>query len=302
MLHYSHTPFCNSMLLNGIMCKKQIDKGQVMKQVMKNREKHLHARVQECSQALQASATLCNIIFEKYLADILSETRQIAMKELNEITIYNYIKLRKYLGNNIYRPKRKTIKIIADNQLLSEKSKSHSKYLISKLVLPSKFYNDSFENRVGRYITDKNYTAEEIEFIELMLNELLSIAGIKEFARQISARDLSDFNSLNDNSFYHSAKKVYNDILQRKLHAGDNIMKYLKTDLSDQEIAERLEKSCKFDYFFDKDGILKCDLEKNCNILIKNFLNTVLYSFKDQSSRITLLLKLNCKYPILIRE
>jgi len=61
-----------------------------------------------------------------------------------------------------------------------------------------------------------------------------------------------------------------------------------------------LEKSCRFDYFFDKNGILKCDLSTNTNILIKNFLNTVLYSFRDPRSRTILLQKLNSKYPILI--
>lgn len=38
------------------------------------------------SQALRASAKLCDIILQKYIADILPETRQIHMKELNAIT------------------------------------------------------------------------------------------------------------------------------------------------------------------------------------------------------------------------
>jgi len=75
-------------------------------------------------------------------------------------------------------------------------------------------------------------------------------------------------------------------------------MSYLSENLTDKEITERLEKSSKFDYFFDKDGILKCDLDTNKNILIKNFLNTVLYDFRDPRSQTALLLKLNNKYPI----
>lgn len=255
----------------------------------------------KCSQALVAASVLTEIVLEKYVADILPKTRKISIKQLNEDTIFNYYKLRKYLGNNFYRVGRKTVNIIVDNQLLSEKSKGTCKRLILKLVIPSQFNKNSFENRVEKYIIDTDYTAEERDFIDLMLNELLSVASIKEFARHVSARDLFDFNSLNHNSFYHSAKKVYNDILQKKIHAGDNIMQYLKTNLTDTEIAERLEKSDKFDYFFDKDGILKCDLDTNRNTLIKNFLNTILYSFSDPSSRAILLQKLNSKYPLLTR-
>lgn len=252
------------------------------------------------SKALCAASVLNEIVLEKYLADILPETKQLYIKQLNKDTGYKYNKIRKFTGNNYYKVTKKTVNIIADNQLLSKKSKSACKHLILKLVYPSQLNESSFETRAEQYIIDTDYTAEEIEFINLMFNELLSITSIKGVARQISATDLFDFNSLNGNSFYHTAKKIYNDILQKKLYAGDNVTKYFKTDLSDKEIAERLEKSCKFDYFFNKDGILKCDLNTNTNILIKNFLNTVLYSFIDPDSRTALLQKLNSKYPVLI--
>ncbi len=253
------------------------------------------------SQALQASSKLCDIILEKYLADILPETRQISMKELNRITIYNYIGLRKYLGNNYYRVIGKNIDIIADNQFLSEHAKKLCKRLILKLVIPSQFSKDRLENRVQKFIVDTDFTANEKEFIDLMLNELLSIASIKESSRKISTNDLFYFNLLNHNSFYHIARRVYNDILQKKLHAGDNILLYFEDNLTASEIAYRLDKAEEFDCFFNKHGILKCDLETNRNILIKNFINSVIYSFNDPGSRAALLLKLNTKYPILTR-
>ena len=70
--------------------------------------------------------------------------------------------------------------------------------------------------------------------------------------------------------------------------------------MSDIQVAEKLEKSCRYDYFFDSNGILKCDLYTNKSILIKNFLNTIFYDFTDVKAKIILLLKLNNKYPFVI--
>jgi len=168
-----------------------------------NKEKRLHAIGSKGSQALQASIQLCDIILEKHIAGILPETRQLSMRELNRITIYNYISLRKYLGNNYYRVIGRNINIIADNQFLSEHAKNLCKRLILKLVIPSQFGKDSFENRVQKFIMDIDFTANERKFIDLMLNELLSIASIKECSRQISINDLLDFKLINNYSFYH---------------------------------------------------------------------------------------------------
>lgn len=257
------------------------------------REKHLYALAEKGSQGLQASAALSEIILERYLADILPETRLIPLKELNRITNYDYIKLRKYLGNNYYRVKGKEISIIADNQLLAEKSELHCKRLISELVIPAHFDKEKYT--LGTY-----YTEKEIEFIDFMLNELLSIASINKFSCKAPVNDLFYFNLINHNYFNYSAKRIFNDILLNKLHAGDNIIPYLAENLTGFEIIERLENSCKFDYLFDTDGILKCDLTTNKDILIKNFINTVIYGLRDPDSQAILLQKLDSKYPILI--
>lgn len=72
--------------------------------------------------------------------------------------------------------------------------------------------------------------------------------------------------------------------------------------MTDIQIAEKLEDSRKYDCFFDNYGILKCDLDTNKDILIKNFLSTILYDLTDDKSKTILLLKLNSKYPFLISE
>lgn len=79
-------------------------------------------------------------------------------------------------------------------------------------------------------------------------------------------------------------------------------MQYVKEHLTDIQVAEKLEKSCKYDYFFDSKGILKCDLDTNIKILIKNFLSTIIYDLVDHKAKITLLMKLNNKYPFLMSE
>ncbi len=255
------------------------------------------------SYALQASMHLNDIIIEKYLSGTLPETRQISMKELSKYSAYyDYTKLRKYLGNNFYRVNGEDIKVIADNELLSEKAKLHCKRKILKLITPSKFEQYSFENCVEKFVTDIEFTEEERAFFNLMVNELLAIASIKECPHQISLGDLLMFNLLNFGSFYNNAKNVYNGILQKKLHTGDNIKIYLEQNLAEFEIDNIYKLAEKYDCFFNINGILKCDLEADRNILIKNFINSVIYDFNDLLSRIALLQKLNNKYPILIRE
>ena len=92
-----------------------------------------------------------------------------------------------------------------------------------------------------------------------------------------------------------------------------NAKAFLATDKLEIIIMERfltntIPKSKKFclkqvyDYFFDNNGILKCDLDTNINMLIKNFLNTIIYELIDNKAKTMLLLKLNSKYPFLISE
>ena len=67
-----------------------------IKELFMNKEKKPTQIAKKCSEGLQASALLSVIILEKYLAGVLPETRLISMKELNKITDYNYVKLRKF--------------------------------------------------------------------------------------------------------------------------------------------------------------------------------------------------------------
>lgn len=135
-----------------------------------------------------------------------------------------------------------------------------------------------------------------------MTNELFLIINQNEIQHTITGKALFEFNNLNHRPFLCTAQKIYNDILQNKIHAGDSIIKYIKIKLTDKEVEERLEKSCKYDYFFDNNGILKCDLNTNKNILIKNFLNTIIYYLTDNVAKMIILLKLNNKYPFIKGE
>ena len=65
---------------------------------------------------------------------------------------------------------------------------------------------------------------------------------------------------------------------------------------------ERLKLSAEYDYFFDEKAILRCDLETNKNIFVKNILNTIISELSDIAVKIMLLVKLQNKFPFLIRD
>lgn len=252
------------------------------------------------SQALQASATLNDIILEKFISGTLPVTRQISFAELYLITVYDYRKLKKYIGNKYYIAEKNYIKVIADDRLLAEYSKDYLKRCVLKLVMPSKFSMDDYDNRREKYLIDKDYSQAELEFAYSIIEEILSLAKLDNLPDTISADDLYQFSLINGNNFYYAASRVYSDILQNRLHAGDNITSHLTEVFGKCDVAESLNDRCKFDCFFDKDGILKCDLKTNRETLIKNFINTALTDFCDINSKIAILQKLNAKYPILI--
>lgn len=262
--------------------------------------KNIDKTVKLASQALRASATLSDIILEKFISGTLPETRLIGFDELYLITVYDYKKLKKFMGNNYYTFKGDYVKVTTDERFLAEYSRNYLKRCILTLVKPSKFSIDDFNTRDAKYLIDKDYSETELAFIYSMIDEILSVAKLDAPPCPISADDLFQFGAINDNIFYYCAMSVYNDILQDRLHAGDNIMSRLMEPFEDCETIHILNESCKFDYFFDKDGILKCDLKTNREILIKNFINSVLTNFNDVNSQLEILRKLNFKYPILI--
>lgn len=256
-------------------------------------------KIKSVSQTLQASATLSDIILEMFISGTLPETRQINITELYLITVYDYKKLKNFIGNDYYIVEKNYIKVTADDKYLAEFSRNYLKRCILKLVIPSKFSKDDYDNRHEKYLIDKDYSQAELQFTYSVIDEILSVARLDNLPDNISTDDLYQFRLLYCNNFYYSARRVFNDILQNRLHAGDNIMSNLMEPFENCEAINLLNDSCKFDYFFDKDGILKCDLKTNRETLIKNFINIVLTNFNDINSQIALLQKLNAKYPIL---
>lgn len=254
------------------------------------------------AKALVADSKMEAIILERYLTDTIPKSNKFNIKNVYKYTGYNYYRLRNYIESDLYTISKNTIDITDNIQLLSDKSKNYAEKQIIKVVSPEKYRNDKFVCFVAKLFDCSYFTKEEQKFIELMTNELFLIIDTNEILHRISIKDLIGFFDINHSPFLHTARQVYNDILQKKIYAGDNIMKYIKEHLTDIQVTEKLQKSSKYDYFFDNNGILKCDLNTNINILIKNFLNTIIYDLTDNKAKILLLLKLNNKYPFLIKE
>lgn len=254
------------------------------------------------AKALVANVTMEEIILERYLSNTIPISNKFSIKKLYKFTGHNYYRLRNYIESNLYTISKYTITITDNTQLLADQSKEYVERLIKKTIYLAKNINKKIVYFIAQLFDYSLFTKEEQKFIELMANELFLITESNEISRRISYKDLNGFLELNHGSFLRTVRQVYNDILQRKIRAGDNIMKYLKECLTEIEVAEKLEKSCKYDYFFDSNGCLKCDLVTNINILIKNFLSTIISGLTDDSAKIILLLKLNKKYPLLICE
>lgn len=258
--------------------------------------------VNKSATALIANETMEEIILESYLTNAMPTSNKFNLKKVYEHTGNNYYRLRNYIESNLYTISKEAIIITDNTHLLSDKAKEYVERLIKKAVYPENYKNNKIIYCIEKLFDYSYFTKEEQKFIELMSNELFSIIHNNVILHRISCKDLVGFLDLNRSPFLHTARQVYNDILQKKIHAGDNIMQYVKEHLTDIQVAEKLEKSCKYDYFFDSKGILKCDLDTNIKILIKNFLSTIIYDLVDHKAKITLLMKLNNKYPFLMSE
>lgn len=251
------------------------------------------------AKALIATDKMNKIILERYLINDMPKSYKFELKKVYKYTGYKYLSLRKFVCSDLYTVSKETIDITCDAKLLSEKSKEYVSRLIKKIIYPSRHKNNKFVYLIDKVFDNSYFTEEEQKQIELMTNELLFIVDNNEILHNISFEDVCGFHYLNRRPFLYVARQVYNDILQKKIHAGDNIMEYIKTHLTEMQVAKELEKSRRYDYFFDDNGILKCDLDTNRSILIKNFLNTVIYDFTDDKAKIIMLFKLNSKYPFL---
>lgn len=254
------------------------------------------------AKALIANETIEKIILERHLFNAIPISNKFSLKKVSKYIGINYSRLQKYIESDLYTINKDTIYITENKQLLSDKSKKYIEDLIKEVIRPEKYKNNKFVYCIAKFFDNSYYSKAEQEFIDLMVNEFFAICNRNTISHRISFEDLIGFLNINHNPFQHTARQVYNDILQKKICAGDNIIKYIKEHLTDIQFTRQLEKSYKYDCFFDNNGILKCDLDTNINILIKNFLCTIIYGLTDNDAKIILLMKLNAKYPFLISE
>ena len=136
-----------------------------------------------------------------------------------------------------------------------------------------------------------------------MYNNLIEIVNDRFIYKFVPKQDLLNFNYVNSFGFNYIARDIFNAILQNKIHVGDNIMSFMTKRYYDKKIlSEKLKYASIYDYFFNENAVLRCDLQTNTNLLIKNFLNLCIYDFNDITSKTILLLKLNNRYSFLIAD
>lgn len=243
------------------------------------------------------------IILERYLCNLLPENRKFSLSNIQNLTGYNFKHLQKNVLSSLFKINNNTIFITDDRQLLSEKTTEYCKYLIKKYIFPSQYTQEQYAFH-ARYLVDtKYYTSEENNFIGIMLKNFLSVANMDFCPKETNIKDLLNYNFVNSNGFYYISKEIYNAILQKKLRIGDSILPYInKTMKNKKRINAKLKMSSVYDFYFNENAVLKCDLETNTSNLIKNFLNSVIYEINDNFTRIVLLAKLQCRYPILLKD
>lgn len=258
------------------------------------------------AEALNATAIISNIILERNLIHKLPYNKQISFTKMSKQIRYNLPRLRNYIYSEIFTLSNSNIKITDDNELLINKSKDYCMRLIKKYIYPSQFEKDEYVFNVGKLFDNSYYTNEELNFINLIYNSFTQILNIELNSNITNIQNLIEFNSINDNEFYSLFKQIYNEILKDKIHYGDNIYQYFKEFGENEEmqnvISKKLKSSTKYDYIFDNNYILKCDMKTNFDILIKNIINSTIYEFNDYFTKIILLIKLQTKYPLLIED
>ena len=154
--------------------------------------------------------------------------------------------------------------------MLTEKTMEYNKCLIKKYILPSKYKQNQYAFHMRYLVDNKYYTIEENNF---MLKNFLTITDMDIFPNDTHIKDLLNFNFVNNNDFRHVSKEVYNAILQKKLRVGDSILPYINRVIKNKKLINtKLKMSSEYDFYFNENAILKCDLETIINNLTKNFL------------------------------
>lgn len=270
------------------------------------------------------------ITLERYLLNAIPKNRHMALNNLTRLTNLKIGRQYKFIKSDLFQMDKKSITITDKENLLSYRANNYIKLLIKKYIIPNKYKNEACLelNDFAGFLEENIYSDKEKEFIDFIFNNCKSIASlgidtisIKNNPKLI--KNLLNFNLVNNSCFRCIAKKIYSDILHNKIHAGDSIKPYIEeiyknekkydesrilieklygNNNNNNEIIKRLELSNIYDYYFDENAILRCDLETNRNIFIKNFINTIISEFIDIFAKMLILVNLQKTYPILIED
>ena len=265
--------------------------------------------IKQETRALFASNLIDKIILERFLIRVIPKNRLIPYEQLERLT---HLKIKgKYnlLESELFLIHKNNIEVTEDEQLLTEKANEHIRELIKKYVVPSRFAGNEELRGIAGQFDEQSYTIAEKSFIDFIFDNFISLFDINFRPKTVltleSLKVLLNFNLVNNSQFRHFSKDIYNAVLQEKLHAGDNLQPYIdksyKND-DEHEFEKRSKLSTEYDYYFDEKANLRCDLETNKNTFVKNMLNTIISELSDLAVKILLLVKLQNRFPFLIRD
>ncbi len=259
--------------------------------------------------AMLASDSIDKIILERFLVKAIPKNRMISYKQLKKLTDLKIKRKYKLLKSELFSVHKNDIEVTENEQLLTENANEYIKALIKKYVIPSRFTGNTELRDIAGIFSEQYYTDTEKNFVEFIFHHFISLTDIDPRSVRAltlaSRKVLLDFNLATNSHFRHFSKNIYNAILQGKLRAGDNLKQYIDKSYKnnhENEMEERLKSSAEYDYFFDEKANLRCDLETNKNILVKNILNTIISEFSDFAVKILLFVKLQNKFSFLIRD
>ncbi len=240
-----------------------------------------------------------NIILEKFITHTIPNNNEITFEYLINVISCNEqeIKLTDHYKNKLYEIGKFSIKLTDNKTLLLQKSKDYINNLIRKYINPSRYKNNRYIYKFGKLTSDKYYNKNELDFINCIFYNFSKIvnAQIDPYKIQlVPPNELQNFNSINNYGFNKVTESIYNAILLKNLYAGDSIVPFIKNNYknSHEILLAKIQSSNIYDYYFDANAKLRCDLSANYNLLIKNFLNLLLYDFYDYQAKELLLAKL----------
>ena len=266
--------------------------------------------IEELAMCYILSSHIGNIIIEKYIAkesppDIAYVINNTHWKKEQILFIKKY-------ESDFFVIENDEIKVIADEQLLARSAKKHIMFAIKQNVYASKYAEKTFINNIGKLLDNKYYKRYELDFIDEVYNIFAEISNIetdvgKNSLTFPSDKDLMRYQSINYHYFKNIARKIFNETIQGRLHAGDDIGGYIKPwkEKNREYFKTLLLYSHFYEWFFEPVGgklTLRCDLDTNRDLFIVSFINIVIYCFDDLAVQGKFLKQLHAKFGLIRRD